>query len=150
MFNRARLKLFLLSIMCLTCFSCQTTGYFIQDSNLPASDTRKIASSVFGKPRFISPNGRELSSVYHNEKFEAIEEPDGAPERFFTKTSILGAKRPFEIQVQVIWERYELETDAFVHSGVNEDLSFRRANTLRKALKEAVEAGIKLDGDIPF
>ena len=130
--------------------SFQTTGYFIQDSNLPASDTRKIIATTFGQPRVVSSNGRELFSLYHNDKFESLEDTESTPERFYTKTTILGAKRPFEIQIEVVWERYELETDAYVYSGVSEDLSFRRANALRKSLKEAVEAGIKLDGDVPF
>lgn len=143
-------KIIGLGLMFLFFVSCQTTGYFIQDSNLPASDTRKIVAATFGRPRVVSPNGRELYSSYHNEKFEALEDTEATPERYYTKTTILGAKRPFEIQIEVIWERYELETDAYVYSGVNEDLSFRRANSLRKSLKDAVDSGIKLDGDVPF
>lgn len=144
------LKFFILSVCAAFCFSCQTTGYFIQDSNMPVSDTRKYVAALFGRPRALSPNGRELFSNYHNNKFEILEDSTNVEQRYYTKVTILGPRRPYEIQVQVVQELYELESDAFVNVGVDEDLSFRRAATLQKTLKEALTSSAVLDGDIPF
>ena len=146
----ARLKFLILMICAAFCFSCQTTGYFIQDSNMPVSDTRKYVTALFGRPRALSPNGRELFSNYHNNKFELLEDSTNVEERFYTKVTILGPRRPYEIQVQVVQELYELESDAFVNMGINEDLSFRRAAVLQKTLKEALTSSAILEGEIPF
>lgn len=144
------MKFILLLAVSLFLFSCRTTGYFIQDSNMPVSDTRKLVTSLFGKPRALSSNGRELFSNYHNQKFELLEDATNVEERYFTKVTILGPRRPYEIQIQVVHELYELETDEFVDVGVNEDLSFRRAAALQKAMKEAMTSSSVLDGDLPF
>lgn len=144
------MKFFLLLAATLFLFSCRTTGYFIQDSNMPVADTRKMVTALFGKPRALSSNGRELFSSYHNRKFELLEDSTNVEERFFTKVTILGPRRPYEIQIQVVQELYELESDEFVDMGVNEDLSFRRAAVLQKAMKEAMTSSSVLDGDMPF
>ena len=117
---------------------------------MPVSDTRKHVTALFGKPRALSPNGRELFSSYHNRKFELLEDSTNVGERFYTKVTILGPRRPYEIQVQVVQELYELESDEFVNVGVDEDLSFRRAAVLQKSIKEALTSSSILDGDIPF
>lgn len=142
--------LFFLFVISAFCFSCQTTGYFIQDSNMPVSDTRKHVTALFGRPRALSTNGRELYSTYHDAKFTYLADSTNVGERYFTKVTILGPRRPYEIQVQVFEEKYELESDAFVNVGVDEDLSFRRANLLQKAMKETLTTSQALDGDMPF
>ncbi len=144
------MKLFFLLAATLFLFSCRTTGYFIQDSNMPVSDTRKHVTALFGKQRALSPNGRELFSSYHNRKFELLEDATNVGERYYTKVTILGPRRPYEIQVQVVQELYELESDEFVNVGVDEDLSFRRAASLQKSIKEALTSTSVLDGDLPF
>jgi hypothetical protein len=139
-----------LCLLAASCFSCQTTGYFIQDSNMPVSDTRKHVTALFGRPRALSTNGRELYSSYHDAKFNYLFDSTNVQERYFTKVTILGPRRPYEVQVQVFEEKYELESDAFVNVGVDEDLSFRRALVLQKAMKETLTSSQTLDGDLPF
>lgn len=145
-----KMKIFFLFLIVVFFSSCRTTGYFIQDSNIPVSDTRKYVTSLFGRPRALSANGRELFSDYHNEKFEFLEDSTNVEQRFYTKVTILGPRRPYEIQVEVYKELYELETDAFVDMGVDETLSYRRAAILQKTLKEIITTRQGLDGDLPF
>ena len=117
---------------------------------MPVSDTRKHVTALFGRPRALSTNGRELYSTYHDAKFNYLVDSTNVGERYFTKVTILGPRRPYEVQVQVFEEKYELESDAFVNIGVDEDLSFRRAAILQKAMKNTLTSTQTLDGELPF
>ena len=74
---------------------CQTTAFYIEDSNLPVPETRKVIASIIGKPRVISLNGRELMSSFHDRKFEDLDETKKIKARYYTKVVILGPRRPY-------------------------------------------------------
>lgn len=129
---------------------CQTVGYFITDSNLAISESRKSITAVIGKPRYVSLNGRELVSDFHDNKFKTIDSDQKPQIRYFTKTIILGARRPYEINVQVLRQDFENETKTYVETGLDEGLSEKRAIEIKKAHNYSLEKQQKFDGDNPF
>ena len=137
-------------LFCIFISGCQTTGFFITDSNLAIPDSRKAITAVIGKPKFVSLNGRELVSEYHDTKFKNIELEQKVKTRFYTKIIILGARRPYEINVQVIRQDFENETKAYVNTGLDDGLAEKRAREIKKVLNYSLEKQQKFDGDNPF
>jgi hypothetical protein len=137
-------------VLSLQFFGCQTTGYFITDSNLPVAETRKAATAVIGPPRLVSLNGRELVSVYHDNKFQSLAEDAKAKFRFYTKVTILGARRPYEINIQVFKEELDPDSRQFVTVGLDDGLSQKRAIEIKKAHNYSLEKNQSIDGDAPF
>jgi hypothetical protein len=151
--NEMNIKLIFL-LYFLFMLGCQTPGYFIMDHPQQLSEIRKAVNVVMGKTKLVSLNGRELYSNYHDEKFEPIEEDLVIIEepfyRYQTKVMVLGPRRPYEINVQVIVEQFEAETKKFLPVGIEDDLSRQRAISLKKALN--LSPGIKagFDEEKPF
>lgn len=131
-------------------FSCQTPGYYISDSTLVIPETRKAVTAVIGKPQLVSLNGRELISEYHDSKFKMINLEEVPQVRYFTKVIILGARRPYEINIQVMRQDYEAETRTYIDTELDEGLTEKRAKEIKKALNYSLEKQQRFDGDNPF
>lgn len=131
---------------------CATTApaYYIENSNLPVAESRIAITSVIGKPRLISLNGRELTSIYHDRKFEPLDLEKKTKVRFYTKAIILGHRRPYEISVEVVKEIFDPQTQAFVAVGMDEGLTQIKALEIKKALNKGLDNYRTLDGDNPF
>lgn len=129
---------------------CQTTAYYIEDSNLPVPETRKVVTAIIGKPRVISLNGRELTSTFHDRKFEDLDETKKIKARYFTKVVILGPRRPYEISVQVTKEVLDLETLTFVDQGIDESLTAKRALEIKRALNKSLDTYQAIDAEEVF
>ncbi len=129
---------------------CTTTALYIEDSNLPVPETRKVITSIIGKPRIISLNGRELSSSYHNRKFEDLDETKKIKGRYYTKVVILGPRRPYEISVQVTKEALDLETMTFVDMGIDESLTQKRGLEIKRALNKSLDTYQAVDAEEVF
>ncbi len=130
--------------------SCQTTGYFISDSQLQLPEIRKAVHAVIGKPRQVSVNGRELVSEYHSAQFTPLDEKLKNPDRYQTKVVVLGPRRPYDINVIVSLEQFEEQTMTYVFRGVIDRLSKQRAVTIKKALNLSLDKKSGFDGDNPF
>ncbi|MBK9324708.1 MAG: hypothetical protein IPM97_17470 [Bdellovibrionaceae bacterium] len=84
---------------------CQTQGVVLRDTPLNISETRKAIASVIGQPRATSENGREMVSKYYDRKGTKDEEQmKTVRERFSTHITILGDRRPYDIQIEVVVE----------------------------------------------
>lgn len=83
---------------------CQTTGVLLRDTPLGVSETRKVIVSVVGEVREVSENGRELFSKYYDRKGNPIQSMDMAKERYYSHLIVLGDRRPYDINVDVIVE----------------------------------------------
>ena len=130
--------------------SCQTNQHVIEESALSAKEHRKIIVTVFGDVRQISQNGRELYSHYHDKKFNFIDDPTKVGIRYFTKTSVLGARRPYKISVEVHRELKDPETKQFVDQGLDDGLSQKRLAELRTVLNQSRENSQEFDVENPF
>ncbi|MGZ3773725.1 MAG: hypothetical protein ACXVCY_06795 [Pseudobdellovibrionaceae bacterium] len=84
--------------------SCRTGGVILRETPLNVSETRRAVVSVIGEPRSVSTNGREIFSQYFDKKNKKIEKMDMVHERRFTHVTILGDRRPYDVQVEVIVE----------------------------------------------
>ena len=84
--------------------SCRTGGVILRETPLSVSETRRVVVSVIGEPRSVSQNGREIFSKFYDRKEKAIPRMEMAKERYFTHVTILGDRRPYDIQVEVLVE----------------------------------------------
>ena len=84
--------------------SCRTGGVILRETPLNLSETRRAVMAVIGEPRVVSQNGREMASRYYDKKGNNIEKMDMAKERLYTHVTILGDRRPYDVQVQVLVE----------------------------------------------
>ncbi len=121
----------------LTAFSltaCQTNGIFIHEVALNASDARKAIVTIIGEPKSISSNGRVLTSRYHDKKGVFLNELKGNEERRYSRISILGDRRPYEVQVEVVIEKKFVEEPQYDNAQAQE-----MADKIRKALNQSLD-----------
>lgn len=83
---------------------CQTSGVYLRETPLNVSETRRAVVSVIGQPRLTSENGRELLSKYYDRKGNSDDQVKNARERLTTHVTILGDRRPYDIQIEVVVE----------------------------------------------
>ncbi len=76
----------------------------MRETPLNVSDTRKAVVSVIGQPRLTSENGRELLSKYYDRRGNFEDQVKNARERLTTHITILGDRRPYDIQIEVVVE----------------------------------------------
>lgn len=113
---------------------CRSGGTILRGSTDSLNDIKKAIVSTVGQPRSIADEGKEIISGYHDKNFEEAKE--NAKERYYSRISILGDRRPYDIQVEVFVEtkvgnkKYEL---------IGEDL--RLAEKLSKKIKSALNQG---------
>lgn len=129
--------------------SCQT-GTIISESNLSLTDHRKAIVAAIGQPRVISQNGRELSSYFHDSKFKYLEVTPATKQRLYTKATILGARRPYDIAIEVRIEERDPETNVFQDVGLDDDLGLVRARAVREMLNQSRDKTQTIDGSNPF
>lgn len=145
------MKYFLTFVFLIFFSGCATTpAYYIEESNLPVPETRKVIASIIGKPRIISLNGREMSSEYHDRKFEELDTTKKIKTRYYTKVVILGPRRPYELSVQVTKEVLDLETMDFVDVGIDEGLTYKKALEIKRSLTKSLETYQSIDAEEVF
>jgi hypothetical protein len=95
----------LTALSLISLLGCQTDGVVLHDTPLNISETRKAIAGVIGQPRATSENGREMVSKYYDRKGNNDDvQIKGIKERFSTHIIILGDRRPYDIQVEVVVE----------------------------------------------
>ncbi|MGZ3940357.1 MAG: hypothetical protein ACXVBK_16420 [Flavisolibacter sp.] len=102
---------FLFALSIFYFIGCQTEGVYLRETPLNISETRRAVVSVIGQPRATSENGREMLSKYYDRKGNSEEQVKNARERLSTHVTILGDRRPYDIQIEVVVEIRD-------HSGV--------------------------------
>jgi hypothetical protein len=116
--------------------SCRT-GVVLKETPLSISETRVAVVTVIGEPRVVSPNGRELYSKYYDRKGNAIERLELAKERDYTLVTILGDRRPYDIQVEVMIE--ERDEDGIFQLVDKDD---ERAGPIADKIKKAINQSL--------
>ncbi len=111
------------------------TGHVIKESDRAFPEIKNAILATMGPPRLVSSNEREFYSVYFSKKKIQGFDPEKSKERAYAKITILGDRRPYDIQVQVfIEERVE---GAYEEVGLDEDLTDQIAEELKKALRKS-------------
>jgi hypothetical protein len=96
-------SLFLISFFFLSaCISAGT--YRIADQNLSLVDLKKAVTAVIGEPRAVSENQRTFLSQYFSRKPDPKFDPQKSKERLYAKVAILGDRRPYDVEVEVLVE----------------------------------------------
>lgn len=127
------LRLFFLSAFLLV--SCATGGYRIAEQNVSLADLKKAITGVIGEPRGISENQRTYYSQYFSRKPDPKFDPLKSKERAFAKIVILGDRRPYDIDIDVIVE----EREGRDYLEVDNDLS--EAKKLGKDIRTKLHQG---------
>ncbi|MDG0814873.1 hypothetical protein [Bdellovibrio svalbardensis] len=124
--------------------SCRTGGIVLRETPLNVSETRKVIVSVIGEPRMVSENGREMASKYYDKKGKEIAKMDMAKERYSTRVTILGDRRPYDIQVQVLIEDRDTE-GGFELTDRDDDKAAAIAEKIKKALNQSRDSRNVID-----
>lgn len=133
------MKKLVLGLMLFLLSSCQTTeGIFLHEVNASASDTRKAIVAVIGQPRNTSANGRVLTSRYHDKKGTFFDEIKSTDERRYTRITIQGDRRPFEVQVEVIIDKKNIE-GRYEPTLTDNAQAREMANKLKNALHQSLD-----------
>ncbi len=130
-------KLLALGAVFISLVGCQT-GVFIRESPAAMTDIRKAFVVIFGEPRSTSYNGQELISKFHDKRNRIEEGLDKAKTRYFTKLTILGDRRPFQIKVEVF---QEVKISGQQYEVIDEDIDMARktAQKLEDVLNQSLK-----------
>lgn len=115
---------------------CQTGGIVLRETPLNISGTRKSVVSVIGEPRTLSENGRELFSKYYDKKGKDIAKMNMVRERYYTHVTILGDRRPYDIQVEVVLEG-RVSDEHFELIQKDDDKAATIAEKIKKVLNQS-------------
>lgn len=115
---------------------CQTGGVILRETPLNLSETRRVITVVIGEPRGVSQNGREILSKYYDKRNKLIEKMDMARERLYTQVTVLGDRRPYDIQVEVFVEG-RTSDGGFESIDRDDDRASVIAEKIRQALNQS-------------
>lgn len=129
--------IFLFFVSCVI-VSCTTPGAVIKESNFSLTETRKAVVKMFGEPRSVSQNGRELITDFMDKKGRMVESAKKAKERRYAHITILGERRPYDIVLNVIIET-QVEPGVYEKYDEDELLSDVLAKSLHTELLKSLE-----------
>jgi len=132
------------------CGACQTPGFVISESYVPVKQTRVAVVTVLGPARTVSQNGREITTQYHDRNLKYLDVTPKTKERLYTKVTILGARRPFDVAVETHIERRDPTTRDFVDVGLDENLTAKQGAIVQEALHQSRDKSDAIDVEIPF
>jgi hypothetical protein len=110
---------FLVLFFLLGCQSPNTANF---ESEASLADLKKAIVSAIGEPKAVSENQREFTSQFYGRK--------SGKERLYSVVTILGARRPYEIDIKVFVEQKTGKN----YEQIGED------PTVAKKLKSDIEA----------
>ena len=136
--------LFGLSLIVLSLNACRTDGVFVKETPLNISETRKSIVAVIGEPRFVSKDGRELDSNYYDKKGRPITAMESAKERLHSRIIILGDRRPYDLEVQVVVEARD-ENGQFEAVDKDDAMAKPLAEKIKKELYQSLDESNLID-----
>jgi hypothetical protein len=146
-----KLNFFIFLFLGAILIGCQTTpGVVITETTLPVKQSRMAIRSALGEARVVSQNGREISTYYHDRNLKFLDVTPKTRIRYYTKVMILGARRPYDINVEVRVEQRDPDTKIFQDIGLNERLSLIQAKAVQQALNQSRDKSQVIDDGAPF
>lgn len=126
------MKLYFVIFLFLT--QCVSSGVVLRETPLGISETRRAIVAIIGEPASTSQNGREIISKFTDRAGNPNSED--AHSRFYSKFTINGDRRPYDIQVQVF---REIKNSDFEFELANEDekMAERLGEKLSKQLNQS-------------
>jgi hypothetical protein len=117
-----------------TTLGCVSQSYRITDQNLSLGEVKRIVVSVIGEPRSLSENQRTFYSRYFSRRPDPNFDPERSKERLYAKVVVLGDRRPYDVEVEVIVE--EREGKAYQEVGADEVESTKLGKDIRNRLNQ--------------
>ncbi|MFN7729904.1 MAG: hypothetical protein ACK5P7_12170 [Bdellovibrio sp.] len=111
------------------------TGHLIKEADRSLPEIKNAIYATMGQPREVATNEREFESVYFSKKKIQNFDPEKSKERNYAKVTVLGDRRPYDIQVQVFLE--ERVNGNYEDAGLDEELSDQIAEEIKKALRKS-------------
>lgn len=111
------------------------TGHLIKESDRSLNEIKNAVFATMGQPRETATNEREFLSVYFSKKKVQNFDPEKSKERNYAKVTVLGDRRPYDIQVQVFLE--ERVDGQYEEVGLDDELSDQIAEEIKKALRKS-------------
>jgi hypothetical protein len=128
---------------------CQTQGVVLHDTPLNISETRRVIAGIIGEPRAVSENGREMVSQYYDRKGNTDDKIKTARERRSTHITILGDRRPYDVQVEVVVEVRDHE-GTYQVVGRDDARAEKIAQDIQKALVQSRDNRNIIDDFKPY
>ncbi len=118
-------------------FGCASRGYLIDNQNYSLGELKRIIVGLIGEPRMISENQRTIYSKYFSRRVDNKFDPERAPERLYAKITILGDRRPYDVEVEVVLE--VREGKSYTNDGVDEIETNKLGRDVRTRLNQSRE-----------
>jgi hypothetical protein len=135
---------FILFFFITTVTGCQTSSYRIENQSGSINQIIQAIKSSIGEPRKISENRRVYYSEYFNSEAEPIDIKKQTPRtRYYAKISILGDRRPYDIETKVI--RESLKNKLYAEDSVDVELSEQLKENIKFKLNKSLEEQNILD-----
>lgn len=83
---------------------CATTTVTIEEENQSLGEIKRALIAIMGDPRKTSENQREFTSQYFGRKEDPKFDPNKVKERLYATFTILGDRRPYDIDITVYVE----------------------------------------------
>ena len=116
---------------------CASQSYLINNQNYSLGDLKKTLVSLIGEPRQMSENQRTIYSRYFSRKADSKFDPEKAPERLYAAITILGDRRPYEVQVEVFYEIKD--GGAYINQGIDDIETNKLGRGIRTRLNQGRE-----------
>jgi len=118
-------------------FACASQVYRIANQDISLADMRRAVVSVVGDPRELSQNQRVYFSQYFSRKPDPKFDPEKSKERLYAKVSVLGDRRPYNIEVEVLIEKRDF--GEYVLAGLDYPLAQKIGKDIRSKLNQSRE-----------
>lgn len=120
------------------------TGHVIKEAPHSLSEIKGAIAAVVGEPRGKSSNGREIESEYFSKKKNDSKfDPEKSKFRRYAKVTILGDRRPYDIQVQVFIE--ERIGGQYEEAGQDDDFADEVGAQIKAQLSKSRDGRILID-----
>ncbi len=116
---------------------CVSQSYLIDNQNYSLGDLKKTLVSLIGEPRQVSENQRTIYSRYFSRRPDSKFDPERSPERLYAAITILGDRRPYEVQVEVYFEIKD--GSAYLNQGIDEIETNKLGRGIRTRLNQGRE-----------
>lgn len=120
------------SILLLVIFllGCATDSILVNEPEQSLAEIKKAVIAIMGEPRKLSENQRQFTSQYFSRTPDAKFDPLKSKERLYAVMTILGARRPYDVEIRALVEKRRGKT----YEEVGEDVAMSKK--LAKELQE--------------
>lgn len=123
-------------ILCFALVGC-ATGASIDDANYSVGEIKQVVQSIVGDFRSQSQNQRTIYSKYFGDKKDKAFDEKKSKIRLYAIVMILGDRRPYDIDVEVVREKKTNE--GYEDAGTDEMKAQEIAGEIVKRLHEGIE-----------